>query len=690
MDKQKNFEEYILDTLSKNLVALEEYFPDLFEKFKDYKEERYHFVYDSDGAFNIYDTKEERNLYPEDPLSFSSKVFSEYKKEPVHYSKAFSITEGISAKVNPVHSRAVNKLAHLKVLQAQLSSGQSIELKDKISSIFFTDVGLGHDLEHVFLNYNVFNSIIIEPDADIFYASLFVCRWYDIFERQEKNGWGLSLYVGFEESQMYGLFHEHFYGMGRFKNNGIYVYSPIDIRGESYYQLIADYVQSALLEGFGFYDDSLYSIAASIHNTENKVPIYVNSEKSVSSIEMNKDVPVFLIGAGPSLDADLEFIKKYQDKAFVISCGSGVKSLEVHGIQPDLHVECERTAITTHWLEQVSPGFLKNTAFLGLNVVHPEIYDRFKCSGMMVKGLESGSMLMAQQSKEMLGEEILPLATFVNPTVVHMGVGVFPFLGFRKAYLFGADMGYKDPENHHSSSSSYSDITDEYKEKLVAKKSFSVESNFSGSEILSDDVYTGFRMFLEKEIAFLDRAFFGLECFNCSDGAAIKNAKPFPAEDLSYLDKAKSVNKNQIVSDIFDNFFEVQEELGEAIHQKLRNDIPEIVSICREMESRYSKEYESIEEYQAIVDENNRYLFQNEKTIIESDAYLMGLFSGSLLYYLSALNSIVYYPAMTEERNIELSQAGMAVIAGFFKEVADTFEDTYLKVDNADLYDYFG
>lgn len=51
-----------------------------------------------------------------------------------------------------------------------------------------------------------------------------------------------------------------------------------------------------------------------------------------------KDVPAIIVGAGPSLDKNIEDLKLAKGKALLIACDTALKPLISHGILPDLFV----------------------------------------------------------------------------------------------------------------------------------------------------------------------------------------------------------------------------------------------------------------------------------------------------------------------------------------------------------------
>ena len=51
-----------------------------------------------------------------------------------------------------------------------------------------------------------------------------------------------------------------------------------------------------------------------------------------------RDIPTFVVGAGPSLDKNIDELKRAKGKGFIIACDTAVKPLLAHGIVPDIYV----------------------------------------------------------------------------------------------------------------------------------------------------------------------------------------------------------------------------------------------------------------------------------------------------------------------------------------------------------------
>ena len=78
-----------------------------------------------------------------------------------------------------------------------------------------------------------------------------------------------------------------------------------------------------------------------------------------------RDLPCIVVGAGPSLDKNIRFLHRAQNKAVIISCDAALKPLMGHGIVPDFVVCLDPQ-------EEIS-RFLVNVPHKGITLVVPSI-----------------------------------------------------------------------------------------------------------------------------------------------------------------------------------------------------------------------------------------------------------------------------------------------------------------------------
>ena len=98
-----------------------------------------------------------------------------------------------------------------------------------------------------------------------------------------------------------------------------------------------------ILSGLGFYFDETVMITNTFENLHSG-----DAQMTRFSRSKIRSNPVFIVASGPSLDKDIEWIKKNQDKAVVFACGSAIMPLLRNGIQPDFSVETVSNAGRYH------------------------------------------------------------------------------------------------------------------------------------------------------------------------------------------------------------------------------------------------------------------------------------------------------------------------------------------------------
>jgi len=228
----------------------------------------------------------------------------------------------------------------------------------------------------------------------------------------------------------------------------------------------------------------------------------------------------------------------------IISCGTALKALLINNIKPDIHVEMERTAGLSDFVEVVerTQGItikLSELNIVALNTVYDAILKRFKTAHLLTKINDGGGFLIRRLDKKM--KYSYPMYT--NPTVTNTGLAVATELGFEKLYLVGTDFGFVSQTYHHSKHSIYFDNNFQYKEVVNEnmQTNMVVKGNFR-DEVFTTNIFDSSKSGVE----FLLQNKPHVEAFNTSDGAFIKNAKPKQMSDIKV--KSKLTNKQQKIT----------------------------------------------------------------------------------------------------------------------------------------------
>ncbi len=162
-----------------------------------------------------------------------------------------------------------------------------------------------------------------------------------------------------------------------------------------------------------------------------------------------EDIPFILVGAGPSLDESIDFLKFMQDKAIICVSNSPFRKLVNSGIRPHL-------AVTADPLSPTLRGF-ENVEIAGIPLAcpfsaYPEIVSRF--SGRILSWSTYNPIvdILKASTGRPPGTEIMEQGT-VSGCVLDIG----RLLGCKKIFLVGQDMCVRDDGKYYTDDSTYSD-----------------------------------------------------------------------------------------------------------------------------------------------------------------------------------------------------------------------------------------
>ncbi|MBP2241985.1 hypothetical protein J2Z40_002558 [Cytobacillus eiseniae] len=177
-----------------------------------------------------------------------------------------------------------------------------------------------------------------------------------------------------------------------------------------------------------------------LKNTEH-IPNSINLKKLKGKFQGERAI---LIAAGPSLQDDIDFLKKNQNSFHLFSVGSALRALLTNGINPDytLSIDASDRNFETH--------------FKGLNYNGTLVYETM--SNSKIQDGHSGSLIVSKSSADHVTSQFFnDLFTFSqsSPSVAVYALQVIVYLGFSEIYLVGQDLAlvngnyYSEGIKHH-------------------------------------------------------------------------------------------------------------------------------------------------------------------------------------------------------------------------------------------------
>jgi hypothetical protein len=397
--------------------------------------------------------------------------------------------------------------------------------ENKIPLLIVLGSDVGYQISRLVSDYQIRHLVLLETDIEAFRTSLFFHDYIELSRIAMEKGTDLTFIIEPDiERLSHAFMHALTTALPPFFVHGAVMFPamPQIERQQEIETMMVDTLWQ-MFYGLGFFDDEIISIRHSLANLPKRLPIY-----SRGGVVTHEDAYAFVVGAGPSLDELMPLLKRYSDRALVISCGSALAALYRAGIRPDFHIEMERTALTYDCLVHAVPReFMREVRLITTQVMAPQVLDLFKTAWIVIKEADTMGNLLAQSG-------LAPPASLrTQPTVSNMGLSLALGLGFKKVCLFGVDVGYKDTAKHHAHDTIYyaRQPRDEHLRQLLA---LVTAHNLTAPGNFGDTVKTNFTFeTARKHLSWNIMAYPEVEVYNPNDGALIENAITIRAEALA-------------------------------------------------------------------------------------------------------------------------------------------------------------
>lgn len=558
-------------TYQNNITAFKTYFPDIFDKFSVYKTVAWEpIVHRDSGMINLFNVKNSSIHTIEDVALHAESVAEHFRCYPNKDGLIFGY-EGLKLK-HYLHNTFIRRAS--AVLRNQRD--EKGNLPEQIKSLILFGLDTGHTLETLLEATKIENLFICEPNPDFFYASLFAIDWAKILTNIDEDENRLYLNVGEASSVLYSDINAQFLVAGPHLLADTYFFQGYD---NSVLSKVVKDLREQLKITFTLsenLDHAMYGIEHTKYALHHKIPAMAANAPSLISKKV-RQLPLFIVGNGPSLDNTIEIVREYREQILIVSCGTALQALHSYGITPDFHAEVEQCRVTFEWASMINdPEYLKSITLVSVNGIHPDTCAIYKDTLFAFKLGESSSL----SALSIFGRERFSILDKAYPTVTNLAVNFFLKLGFTNLYLLGVDLGYLDHSKHHSSQSGYfKDGEQVFDHKSRLANSSVVKGNFR------DFVYTKVEFNISRLMMEQVLHSFKVDCYNLSDGAFIEGAAPLLENEVLIINEP--IDREQCILDIKDAFLVVDYDVNE-LYQKafssslLNRQIGQLKEICQQ------------------------------------------------------------------------------------------------------------
>lgn len=165
------------------------------------------------------------------------------------------------------------------------------------------------------------------------------------------------------------------------------------------------------------------------------ISLSVLKQEIIKHIDIDK-IPAVLVAAGPSLDQNIDVLKKAKGKAFIIAVDSSIRLLEAHGIEPDAFVT----------IDPVKPKVLFENELAQKTPV-------FYCTHSSEEDLKLvyGAKIFCR-TDEFIPKEIKQSEEEISAggNVTSTAYSIAEYLGFKTIIAIGLDLAFKEDKKHAS------------------------------------------------------------------------------------------------------------------------------------------------------------------------------------------------------------------------------------------------
>lgn len=259
------------------------------------------------------------------------------------------------------------------------------------------------------------------------------------------------------------------------------------------------------------YDREIRNLEYAARNLEARRPI------ATQRPTLSKNSRIVVVGSGPSLDQDIDWLKLNREKLIIIAVHSAVRVLKATGIRPDFQCTLD-TELGKEILAQLELD--PDVPLLAYYKANPDWFEHFRTVLLFPEANKANVVRFRQP------------VFFTHPTSGNSAMSMGWFMLPATLYLAGMDMGFRDALKSHAAGSYYDDDEGAVHKAEAWRERVPVPSNFpeSEGEIVSHAYLNAARRTVEAAVKNLKED--GTAVYNLSDGARIESAEPAHSGDI--------------------------------------------------------------------------------------------------------------------------------------------------------------
>jgi len=598
-DAEQQLQNAVTTTFLANLSFLSEYDNELYQRVDELSRminngtyiEKYtlEFIMEN-GDFDLYDKVNDKYLYKRNPKKINDDLVKQiqFDKKNSIFNIEEHFTRNKSFQVNIENKFELDNEIDCTITTNNDMHCYSNVLKDflgnkkkrlkEIKKFIFLGTLLGRHIPRIAEKIDADIYLVVEKNLEIFRLSLFTVD-YTILANK-----GVIFSIMDEEAQDKKI--ENFLDLG-FIDNYLLKFSTTNINVDEYIDKILTYLISQ--------KPTIYDYNRTLYLKINRTTkVLSHKYKTLKINEINDKCnffehrPILYIAAGPSLDENIEWIKKNENKFFIVTVGAAYKKLLLNDIKIDMITTLdEKNVLEQIQFDDESVNQIKsNTIILAGCSTSPKILEK----------LSNKNLFLFETQIPFIKENI----TFSGYSIGEVTLDILLKMNAKNIYLVGLDLALnQDTGSTHSTNSNsllgVYDLNAEKSREFISLKEgvFSIDGNLRETVFTTPIFYISIK-YLEYLTSGLSE---NIKIYNLSKhGAYFKNTIRTKIEslDIDTFSEIELVNE-KLISFLLEHS---SSSLLEESQQDVKNDIAFLTKFLNEDIKLIKKEeYKNYEEF---------------------------------------------------------------------------------------------
>lgn len=411
----------------------------------------------------------------------------------------------------------------------------------KIDKFIFLGTGLGLHIKKIIERFKLQVILIIEDNIELFRLSLFTTNYKESLQQC------IAFFSVADNSTEFHSQFNNFFLKAFFKNQ----YIKFNMFTSSYENRIQEIRSQLITRPEATYThERLLVKSKRVIDKINKGYKFLDLRKKTEE-KFFEDKPWLVLGAGPSLQKNSDWIVKKQDKFIIIAAFTSLNTLKRIGVKPDIAVQIDENDFTTNqMIEKLDDlSFLDESLIFFSASVSKLLFDKFDKEQLYLHEDRSKYKLAASTlTVSSVGDTIYTLALLFNVPNI---------------YLLGIDLALGEDGNTHSpdhfKSTTVASVDDNKdNDDDIAAKDFQLNNN-------TMDVKGNFRALVKTTPLFsLSIPVINYKTknhkgenqvvYNLSDGAYFEKTVPLRPDEVDIKKNISKKNMHSDLKNLFDSY----------------------------------------------------------------------------------------------------------------------------------------